>query len=154
MSARIDRIGLLAGLTRLRAIAAVTIVAAVVMTWLAAGQAQRVAALAREAGKPPPEARTTVNRRYYGERDYDRIVEALRRNNPGVEFEVARGGTHLKLKVKERERFDAWVFALYGLQGYGGNVAWEAETLCLGKCADGAAALAQVKAFTQDIRKN
>lgn len=153
MSARIDKLSLASGLTRLRAVAGAAVVAALVMTWLAAGRAQHVAALAREASRPPPEVSATVNRRFYGEADYGRIVDALRRNNPNVEYEVTRGGANLVLKVKDPERFDAWIFALYGLQGYGGNVAWEAETLCVGRCPEGAAALARVKAFTQEIRK-
>lgn len=154
MSQRIDTISLLAGFGRLRLIAMATLVAAVILVWLAAGQVREVTTLALETRKPPPELRAVVGKRYYSERDYERIIGALRLNNPSVEFEVARGGSHLRVKLKDVSRYDAWIFALYGLQGYGTNVAWEAESLCLGKCGDGLAALAHVKAFTQDLRRN
>ena len=154
MSQRIDKIGLLAGFGRLRLVAIGTLVASVFLLWLLAGQVREVTALAVEARKPPPEVRASVGKRYFAERDYERLMSTLRLNNPAVEFELARGGTHVRVKLKDIARYDAWIFALYGLQGYGANVAWEAESICLGKCPDGLAAVAHVKAFTQDLRRN
>ncbi len=154
MSQRLDRIHPLLGLTRLRLVAVATLMAALVLAWLVALQAGKLAQQVREANRPPAESRASVARRYLAERDYQRITAALQRNNPGVEFEIARGGANLRLSIKDAARFDAWIFALYGLQGYGGSVGWEAEALCLGKCADGTAAHATVKAYTQEIRKN
>jgi hypothetical protein len=154
MSQRLDRINPLLGLTRLRLLALSALAAAAVFLWLLAGQVATVTKLAREASRPPAESTASVARRYFVERDYQRIAAALQRNNPGVDFEIARGGASLRIAVKDTARFDAWIFALYGLQGYGGNVAWEAESLCMGKCTDGATAQASVKAYTQEIRKN
>lgn len=154
MSQRIDRIGFLAGFGRLRLVAIGTLVASVFLMWLVAAQVREVTALAVAASKPPSQVRATVGKRYFTERDYERLIGALRMNNPAVEFEVARGGAHVRVKLKDVARYDGWIFALYGLQGYGANVVWEAESICLGKCPDGLAAVAHVKAFTQDLRRN
>ena len=154
MTQRLDAIGLLAGLGRMRLVALGTLIASVALIWLAAGQVREVTALALDARKPPPTLRAGIAKRYYTERDYERIIGALRLNNPAVEFDIPRGGAYMRVKLKEVSRFDAWIFALYGLQGYGSNLAWEAETLCLGKCPEGYAALAHVKAFSQNLRGN
>lgn len=154
MSQRIDKISLIAGFGRLRLVAIGTLGASLVLLWLAAAQVRDVLTLAFQSRKPPLEVRASVGKRYFAERDYDRLIGALRLNNPSVEFEIARGGTHMRVKITDVARYDAWLFALYGLQGYGSNVAWEAESICLGKCPDGLAAVAHVKAFTQDLRSN
>ncbi|HQL53982.1 MAG TPA: hypothetical protein PLQ87_04685, partial [Phycisphaerae bacterium] len=90
----LDRIHPLLGLTRLRLVAVATLMAALVLAWLVALQAGKLAQQVREANRPPAESRASVARRYLAERDYQRITAALQRNNPGVEFEIARGGAN------------------------------------------------------------
>lgn len=150
---RIDEIATAAGFTRLSLTASLLIVVAGVLTFLAAQQARSLTTKVRAASEPAQaEARARVAKRYFNARDYERAVPVLQRNHPDVVFEVSRGGTQLRVAVKNPARYDAWVYALNSLQGFGRDVGWEADTMCLGKCSDGDAAQAVVRGFTQELQ--
>ncbi len=148
MKNRLDQIALATGFSRLNLVGSVLIVAAGLLVFLAAQRAQQLAVALRESNTPPPPPVASVEKRYYGERDYERVAEVLRRNHPQVRFEVSRTGGHLSVSIAEADRYPQWLYALNALQGFSRNLGWEAQHLCVGSCG-GSAADASVRAYTQ-----
>lgn len=152
MSNRIDQLALAAGFSRLSITASLLIVTAGVFVFLAAQSANRLTGQLRAAAAPAaPESRAKVDKRYFSARDYERVLSVMQRNHPEVRFAVSRGGTQLSITLKNPARYDAWFYAINSLQGFGRDVGWEAESLCLGQCSEGDAAQAVIKAFTQEL---
>lgn len=152
MSNRIDQLALAAGFTRLSITASLLIVTAGVFVFLAAQSAHKFTGQLRSAAAPAASlSRAKVDKRFFAARDYERVLPVLQRNHPDVHFEISRGGTQILLTVKNPARYDAWVYAINSLQGFGRDVGWEAESMCLGQCSNGDAAQAVIKAFTQEL---
>ena len=152
MSNRLDQLAVAAGFTRLSITASLLIVTAGVFVFLAAQGAQKLTAQMRSAAAPAAATGSAkVDKRFFTARDYERVLPVMQRNHPEVRFEVSRGGTQLVMSVKNPARYDAWVYAVNSLQGFGRDVGWEAESLCLGQCSGGDAAQAVIKAFTQEL---
>ena len=152
MSLRIDKVSLLEAIDRINPLALMVVLCAVGLCVLVGFQARDVAALLQATHGPSKKVAASIARQYYTASQYAQTATRLSRSHPGVRIETGKDGASLRISITDSSQYSAWLFALYALQGPERGLAWEAESLCLGNCAEGAAASASVKAFTQTLK--
>lgn len=82
---------------------------------------------------------------------YDEVSRIISLNNPAVNVEVGDNNASLEVYIYDPEKMPEWIFLLSTLQSYRTGLIWNADIICLMKCVDNRAAMAVLRASTQDI---
>jgi hypothetical protein len=83
---------------------------------------------------------------------YVEMADVLSRMNPAVAIAPGAKGSTLVIAVPKAELQPEWVYVLSTLQSHQPGVIWEAETICMRKCPNGQAAMAELRGYTQAVR--
>jgi hypothetical protein len=78
-------------------------------------------------------------------------VNVLMRLNPSVNVSYNKEKELLNVSIQDPALMPEWIYLLSTVQGYRKGLVWNAAFICLKKCDSGAAASADLKAFTQHI---
>ncbi len=134
-------------------IAPLLFVAAVVLCVMAANQsAVFITALTRdiksaEASKIAP----LLDKKPLTAADYRSAASTMAKNNSAVVIALNATNSGLLVSIKEPALLPEFMYALATLQSFRQGVAWDGRDICLAKCTDGAAAMAEIFGYTQGI---
>lgn len=140
-------------LGRLRPLAIVLVGTALVGTMFA-GTAVRDAVTAYSKAKAVSDAQAAevkLARSDLTEEDYTRIGGIVAGLYPGIKVEVPEGDPVLRLSIQNIALYDVWIRGLMALQPNAKNVVWEAKSICLQECPQGAVATADVIGYVQSV---
>lgn len=82
---------------------------------------------------------------------YMDAAKVLSQLNPSVKVDYIKEKDILQVSVAEPSQLPEWLYLLSTVQSYRKGLVWNATEICLKKCDANAAAIADLKAFTQKI---
>jgi hypothetical protein len=85
---------------------------------------------------------------------YREAGQVLSRLNPSVKVQYEKDKDHLMVAITDPVLLTEWVYLLSTMQSYRPGLLWRADRICLKKCDGGLAAVAELKAYTQQIAIN
>ena len=83
--------------------------------------------------------------------DYKSAAGTMAKNNSAVAIALNANSSALLVSIKDPARLPEFMYALATLQSFRQGVAWDSRDLCLAKCKDGMAAIAEISGYTQGI---
>ncbi len=144
---------LAAALDNFTLVAPALLIAAIILTVLAASQASAfVAAFTRQIKSTEAKSiAPLLDKKPLLPADYQSAANVIAKNNSAIQIALPREKNAIQISIKDPSLLPEFMYALVTIQSYRQGVAWSANEICLSKCASGNAASAEITGYTQSI---